>query len=893
MNFTNDPPAAPPAPPHGTESSSSFSSLSNKSAKTKVSPASIIQIEVVPPSLPASVGASPIPHPESSPSPSPSSLPTKRMSSQPLSPSQGILKRFPASPQRDPSLKSEKSYITSSTATSELGVDPIFSPKGGAISSPLTFVDGDGHHSGKGQSADSTVSAPPITASSSSAASTAQHDQHPFVAGDDDRRHLSMPDQDPFSRPSASTRAAKPALSRGGSLNKVSRSALQRTQSAKSVRIFESPAYRQEGYAVSSIASTSASSKPASQKSTRSVSNVSSLTSQTQTASTSPLTATAPIASSGHHQGSEGHSRSSSSSKPVDIYRNASQGEPAPKNALIGFAGTHSSSGTAASIQAAADAFPHPPPPSPASPTTSIPSSVVLPRQPHPSPSDDRFAVHSTARRPVSPPHGTTSVKQMLPSVPENQANAPASGFAERVQVQTKSLQKSVITLHTTQPAPTPIMPTDTGIAAQKRSKKFFLSSPTTDSDDEALGTSSGKYKRSSVIQVKPGPLPPIDPQGKYSSGNASDATFKGQAKDQTGAMASGGDSDDDDDDDLEDGDDSDWSSAASESEEDERQVAVRVEEERQRAMFAKRVPSQANVNGGLLSQLLHPEEYPRDFANLPSHLRNNRSAVELARARPSGTLTGLDRAPDSKNLTVTGMHASKSTAALPNLSRPKLTTAASDNNRLTRLRGAPSGVDLESDDDDEEGKEGEGQAKGEFTPSQHERLVTLMHKRGASTTQKAAPSATIVAPGPLQVQGAAAYTPRTTRRNMLATELTESLRLNLIWERQSRSRLAARGLGGMVAAVGDRLAGRQPPAAPQGPSLAQEQQGQPPQDSQKAMKPRLLQGSSLFQESRLHSDGPLKRSTLPAAGEPAAGLKTHADSSSINDYYSPGFHHV
>jgi len=33
------------------------------------------------------------------------------------------------------------------------------------------------------------------------------------------------------------------------------------------------------------------------------------------------------------------------------------------------------------------------------------------------------------------------------------------------------------------------------------------------------------------------------------------------------------------------------------------------------------------------------------------------------------------------------------------------------------------------------------------------------------------------------------ALSPRTTRRNMLSTELTESLRKNLLWERQQRNR--------------------------------------------------------------------------------------------------------
>ncbi|KAF4455914.1 hypothetical protein F53441_1851 [Fusarium austroafricanum] len=44
---------------------------------------------------------------------------------------------------------------------------------------------------------------------------------------------------------------------------------------------------------------------------------------------------------------------------------------------------------------------------------------------------------------------------------------------------------------------------------------------------------------------------------------------------------------------------------------------------------------------------------------------------------------------------------------------------------------------------------------------------------------------------GPQHIQPQAALSPRTTRRNMLATELTESLRRHLLWERQQKSSTA------------------------------------------------------------------------------------------------------
>ena len=51
--------------------------------------------------------------------------------------------------------------------------------------------------------------------------------------------------------------------------------------------------------------------------------------------------------------------------------------------------------------------------------------------------------------------------------------------------------------------------------------------------------------------------------------------------------------------------------------------------------------------------------------------------------------------------------------------------------------------------------------------------------------------SAQPIAAAPNHVHAQAALSPRTTRRNMLATELTESLRRHLLWERQQKSSTA------------------------------------------------------------------------------------------------------
>ncbi|KAJ9412385.1 hypothetical protein FOXG_16298 [Fusarium oxysporum f. sp. lycopersici 4287] len=52
-------------------------------------------------------------------------------------------------------------------------------------------------------------------------------------------------------------------------------------------------------------------------------------------------------------------------------------------------------------------------------------------------------------------------------------------------------------------------------------------------------------------------------------------------------------------------------------------------------------------------------------------------------------------------------------------------------------------------------------------------------------------PNAQTIMTGPQHIQPQAALSPRTTRRNMLGTELTESLRRHLLWERQVKSSTA------------------------------------------------------------------------------------------------------
>ncbi|CAF3556738.1 unnamed protein product [Fusarium graminearum] len=73
---------------------------------------------------------------------------------------------------------------------------------------------------------------------------------------------------------------------------------------------------------------------------------------------------------------------------------------------------------------------------------------------------------------------------------------------------------------------------------------------------------------------------------------------------------------------------------------------------------------------------------------------------------------------------------------------------------------------------------------------------ATSGKKRTPSRAPKSIPrvprsTAQPIMPGPNHLQPEAALSPRTTRRNMLATELSESLRRHLLWERQQKSSTA------------------------------------------------------------------------------------------------------
>lgn len=127
--------------------------------------------------------------------------------------------------------------------------------------------------------------------------------------------------------------------------------------------------------------------------------------------------------------------------------------------------------------------------------------------------------------------------------------------------------------------------------------------------------------------------------------------------------------------------------------------------------------------------------------------------------SRPSLITLMLAQDQRSKNL---GNPASQSTSAIP------------------RSRAAPNGPSLGVSPNDSD--EGPLMMKG--TRPSHPSPLKPINEVPRSNAQP------ITAPAN-HVHAQAALSPRTTRRNMLATELTESLRRHLLWERQQKSSTA------------------------------------------------------------------------------------------------------
>lgn len=249
---------------------------------------------------------------------------------------------------------------------------------------------------------------------------------------------------------------------------------------------------------------------------------------------------------------------------------------------------------------------------------------------------------------------------------------------------------------------------------------------------------------------------------------------------------------------------------------EETRLLEAAEEAQRQRDMFAK-VPkrSYSNLNtrtrSGLLSQLMNPD--PNLFP--PNHpVRASMSSQDMTQLARQG-----NRLPQPSALT------SRSSAAIPVMTQVTPTVAqaqvspVNSTNESYRPRGRPQDAEMEDESESEDPNNGIQLSQSVA----HQRLAAIagVSRRRASdqspqtrpppaahaSTSALAPTSreapreppqgqrsalTSVATAPIPLgfpynlpAPAPPMTPRTTRRQMLSTELSESLRRNLLWERQ------------------------------------------------------------------------------------------------------------
>ncbi|EST10031.1 hypothetical protein PSEUBRA_000433 [Kalmanozyma brasiliensis GHG001] len=158
-----------------------------------------------------------------------------------------------------------------------------------------------------------------------------------------------------------------------------------------------------------------------------------------------------------------------------------------------------------------------------------------------------------------------------------------------------------------------------------------------------------------------------------------------------------------------------------------------------------------------------------------PSHSRRHMSEanVQLDREASSRSLR-LEVSPDDRDFAIPSRASLVNLAhSQPRQSAPSLASRHSDQQPSTVQRDAL----------------GSGsRSNSEGLPSAHGSMQNIGHSVNGPVSISR-PRSSLNLP-----EAAAPQTPRTTRRNMLRDELSESLRQNLLWERQSRSRMM--GLG-------------------------------------------------------------------------------------------------
>ncbi|EIW57139.1 uncharacterized protein TRAVEDRAFT_20847 [Trametes versicolor FP-101664 SS1] len=311
---------------------------------------------------------------------------------------------------------------------------------------------------------------------------------------------------------------------------------------------------------------------------------------------------------------------------------------------------------------------------------------------------------------------------------------------------------------------------------------------------------------------------------------------------------------------------DSDWASEADSGEErskakkgktkaqaaEEARLRVAAEEaQRQRDMFAK-VPkrSYSNLNrapSGLLSQLLNPD--PGIFP--PNHpYRSTRSTQDMSHL--------ARQAPASK------LQMSKSSVAVPLAAQVTAQAPVTPAEPAVRpgggyrLKGRPQEEELEDTESEDENPDDtiqvsrslaqqklaaladpnrrrssdRGGLLSQQKPQQHQHLPQHPHPQMQQRGERSGLTAVASAPIPLNhpynlPPPAPPMTPRTTRRQMLQTELSESLRRNLLWERQVSNR-KPRGVLGNALRPMTSMNGDGPAAAQQPPASKRASTGDP-----------------------------------------------------------------
>ncbi|KWU43573.1 hypothetical protein RHOSPDRAFT_34883 [Rhodotorula sp. JG-1b] len=306
--------------------------------------------------------------------------------------------------------------------------------------------------------------------------------------------------------------------------------------------------------------------------------------------------------------------------------------------------------------------------------------------------------------------------------------------------------------------------------------KIFFISSPDSDEEHSSRSRSSGMR----VVVTPPSAKRVMAGDKEEERKSASPAAAAPVAPAVKAENGDGGDDDewasDSDDDDASSG----WGSEYS-TESDEPRAGARAGGRNQafdaKTAFAKRAPSDlhraastATVSGsasnwgggpgelkrpGLLSQLFHPDQ----FVEEPER---KRSTIDLLRRQhqSSPALAMLGRQPSQLGL---------GSADGRDKQPPKTVRTKSF------LKGKPEHVELESSSDEDED---EREAAAELAAQAE---VEAQRAAAAALARRQRELEEVVAPP---------QTPRTTRRAMLATELSESLRRNLLWERQTRNRV-------------------------------------------------------------------------------------------------------